>query len=248
MGMEVSLNELIHKTVLVTGSARRIGKHIALAVAKMGADVIIHHTHSPEEAKETFNEISAMGRKVWIVEADFSHPELIGDFMERVCSLSPIFALINNSAIFLPLSFSDTSLDDWNNHLNINLTAPFLLSQAFSRQAPLELPRRIINILDWRALRPGADHFPYTISKAALGALTQSTAVALAPNTLVNGIAFGAVLPPSDGGKPEKFLHQVPINRLATLDEVSQTVSFLLTGPDYITGEIIHLDGGRHLK
>ncbi len=240
--------ELVHKTVLVTGSARRIGKHIALTVAKMGADVIIHHTHSPEDAEGTFNEITAMGRKAWIVEADFGHPDLIAKFMEKVLSLSPLFALINNSAIFQPLSFSDTSLNDWNSHLNINLTTPFLLSQAFSKQAPSEYPRRIINIVDWRALRPGADHFPYTISKAALVALTQSTAVALAPDTIVNGIAFGAVLPPSDGGQPEKFLHQVPINRLATLEEVSQTVSFLLTGPEYITGEIIHLDGGRHLK
>jgi pteridine reductase len=219
-----------------------------LTVAKLGADVIIHHAHSPEEAEGTFNEIIAIGRKAWIVEADFDRPEIIPEFMERVFTLSSVFALINNSAIFQPLSFSETSLTDWNNHLNINLTTPFLLSQAFSRQAPLKIPRRIINILDWRALRPGADHFPYTISKAALVALTQSTAVALAPNTLVNGIAFGAVLPPSDGGQPEKFLHQVPINRLATLEEVSQTVSFLLTGPDYITGEIIHLDGGRHLK
>jgi pteridine reductase len=129
----------------------------------------------------------------------------------------------------------------------VNLTAPFLLCQAFARQMPSGEAGRIINILDWRALRPAADHLPYTISKAALAALTQSLAVALAPNISVNGLALGAILPPSFGESTACILSSVPADRWAKLDELTQALLFLLTGPAYITGEIIHLDGGRHL-
>ena len=106
---------------------------------------------------------------------------------------------------------------------------------------------RIVNILDWRALRPGADHLPYTVSKAALAALTRSLAVALAPRISVNGLALGAVLPPADGGKAEEVLKFSPIPRWVELDEVCQAALFLIQGPETITGEIIHVDGGRHL-
>jgi len=136
---------------------------------------------------------------------------------------------------------------DWENHLAINLTAPFLLCQAFAKNHPTGETARIINILDWRALRPGTDHFPYTISKSGLYAMTKSLAAALAPEITVNGIAFGAILPPSDGGDVSEVLDYVPADRWAELDEVHKTVLFLLTGPEYITGEVIHLDGGRHL-
>jgi NAD(P)-dependent dehydrogenase (short-subunit alcohol dehydrogenase family) len=102
-------------------------------------------------------------------------------------------------------------------------------------------------MLDWRALRPSSNHFPYTISKVGLAGLTRSMAVALAPHITVNGIALGAVLPPAD--QPDEFgdLDSVPAARWANLDEVMQTVLFFLDGPSYITGEIVHLDGGRHL-
>jgi NAD(P)-dependent dehydrogenase (short-subunit alcohol dehydrogenase family) len=131
--------------------------------------------------------------------------------------------------------------------MQINLTAPFLLSQAFARQLPEGENGRIVNLLDWRALRPGADHLPYTISKAGLYALTQSLAAALAPRITVNGLALGAILPPSDGGETDDILQDVPAGRWADLDEVNQVALFLLGGPAYITGEIIHVDGGRHL-
>jgi pteridine reductase len=106
---------------------------------------------------------------------------------------------------------------------------------------------RILNILDWRALRPGKDHLPYTISKAGLAALTQSLAQAFAPHISVNGLALGAVLPPTDGSDTSWVEQVVPAGRWASLDEVNEALLFLLTGPDYITGEILHLDGGRHV-
>ena len=158
---------------------------------------------------------------------------------------TPIHFLINNAAIFESLSFESSSLENWNQHLATNLTAPFILSQAFAHQA--DDGSRIINILDWRALRPGADHFPYTISKSALAALTKSMAVALAPKIIVNGLALGAILPPSDGAANPEIIKNIPMKRWAHENEVEQALLFLLTSPTYITGEIIHVDGGRHL-
>jgi len=123
----------------------------------------------------------------------------------------------------------------------------FLISQAYAKSLKHGQAGRIINMLDWRALKPGADHLPYTISKAGLAALTKSLAVSLAPNISVNGIALGAILPPVDGKASDSILSRVPIPRWASISELEETVMFLLTGPSFITGEIIHLDGGRHL-
>ena len=119
------------------------------------------------------------------------------------------------------------------------------MSQAFARQA--EEGARIVNILDWRALRPGADHFPYTVSKSALAAMTKSLALGLAPKVIVNGLALGAILSPADGNVNPEIIKNIPLKRWAQEGEVEQAVIFLLTCPAYITGEIIHVDGGRHL-
>jgi NAD(P)-dependent dehydrogenase (short-subunit alcohol dehydrogenase family) len=236
------------KTILVTGSARRIGRVLALAVAKAGGDVIIHHNNSPDEAEITKQKILALGQEATIFQADFSNPVSTDEFISEVFSSQKLDGLVNNASVFLDLSWTDTQITQWNNHLSINLTAPFLLSQAFGKNLSKKLDGRIINILDWRALQPGADHLPYTISKAGLAALTKSLAIALAPNITVNGIAFGAVLPPSDGGHTENILSSAQIQRWAETTEVEETLLFLLAGPKYITGEIIHLDGGRHLS
>lgn len=234
------------KTVLITGAARRIGREFALAAAGAGANVIVHYGHSSDEAVKTAREIDAMGRRAWTLNADLENPNQAAGLIEQAWNISPLFALVNSAAIFEPLSFHQTTLTDWQRNLAINLTAPFLLSQAFSRLLPQGTEGRIINILDWRALRPGSDHFPYTISKAALADLTRALAVSLAPNIVVNGLALGAVLPPSDGGSPN-ILKSIPAKRWASIDELRQAFLFLLEGPAYISGEIIHLDGGRHL-
>jgi pteridine reductase len=163
----------------------------------------------------------------------------------RINESTPLHGLVNSAAIFGALSLENTSIEDWEKHLTVNLTAPFLLSQAFARQAPDG--GRIVNILDWRALRPGADHFPYTISKAALAALTKSLAVALAPKIIVNGLALGAILPPSDGKATPNITKNIPAGRWAEEHEVEQALLFFLTCPTYVTGEIMYLDGGRHL-
>jgi len=236
------------KTILVTGSAQRIGRVLSLAAAKSGWNVIIHHRDSLSDAEDTKREIEDIGQEATILQADFSNPESTTDFIKSAFSSGSVSAIINNASVFSDNNWSNTDLGQWNTHLAINLTAPFLLSQALGKSLPDNQDGRIINILDWRALRPGKDHFPYTISKAGLAALTKSMAIALAPNITVNGIALGAVLPPSDGGDTDDILSFVHIPRWAALTEVEDTMLFLLSGPKYITGEIIHLDGGRHLS
>jgi NAD(P)-dependent dehydrogenase (short-subunit alcohol dehydrogenase family) len=238
---------LAGKTILVTGAARRVGRMLALACARAGADVVIHHGHSEQAALAVCNEIESLGRRAAILAADLVDPEQVAGLVERAADFAPLDGLVNSAAIFEARSWDTTSARDWERHLATNLTAPFLLSQAFARQIQEGTEGRIVNILDWRALRPGADHFPYTISKAALAALTKSLAVALAPKVIVNGLALGAVLPPADGAANPGILKNVPSGRWAMETEIGQALVFLLAGPAYVTGEIIHVDGGRHL-
>jgi NAD(P)-dependent dehydrogenase (short-subunit alcohol dehydrogenase family) len=249
-----TMNDLHGKTILITGAARRLGRAFALACGRAGANLILHHGHSPAEAESLRDELASFGAQAWVLTADFSHPENASQLIEDASKLNPLYGLVNSAAIFEPLTVHDTSLADWNRHLNINLTAPFLLSQAFAKhiaQAAVpggEVKGRIVNILDWRATRPGADHFPYTISKSALAAMTKSLAVAFAPHITVNGLALGAILPPSDSASAsEKIIQAVPAQRWSEAGEVEEALLFLLSGPAYITGEIIHIDGGRHL-
>jgi NAD(P)-dependent dehydrogenase (short-subunit alcohol dehydrogenase family) len=233
--------------ILITGAAKRIGRALALAFARSGWNIIIHHGHSPDEAKELKLEIEALGRSIAILQADLADPARASALVECAFDIGNLYAIVNNAAMFEDLDIHTTTLEGWQRHLDVNLTAPFLLSQEFGKLLPADHKGRILNILDWRALRPGADHLPYTVSKAALAALTRSLAAALAPRISVNGLALGAVLPPADGGAAEKVLAYAPIPRWVTLDEVCQAALFLIEGPETITGEIIHVDGGRHL-
>lgn len=235
------------RTILITGGARRLGRTFALAMAQAGGRIILHHGHSPEEAERLREEITNTGGEAYIVQADLYDSSQTAYLVDRAWEFSPLDAVVNNAAIFEDLHLLNTGIDDWNLHMQINLTAPFLISQAFARRLGRDREGRIVNILDWRALRPAADHFPYTISKAGLAALTRSLALALAPHITVNALALGAILPPSNGEDTTDTLQHVPAGRWAELDEVSEALLFLLSGPAYITGEILHIDGGRHL-
>lgn len=220
------MNESLNgKTILITGAARRVGRIFALACARAGADVVIHHGHSDADAEEVREQIIGLGCRAWVFKADLSDS--------------------SQTANFGPLALENTSPEDRQRHVANNLTAPFLLSQAFAKQA--QNGARIVDILDWRALRQGADHFAYTISKAALAAMTKSLAVTLAQKIIVNGLALGAILPPSDGRVKADIIKNVPAGRWAEEDEIEKALLFLLTCLAYLTGDIIHLDGGRHL-
>lgn len=248
--------DLSGKYVLITGAARRVGRGLALSAARAGAGIMLHYRSSESQALAVQEEIQLLGGKAHIFQADLNDPQQTGELVSRAAHIHPIYALINNASIFEALDWDGTTYEAWQRHIQVNLTAPFQLSQAFARQVPAGESGRIVNLLDWRALRPGADHFPYTISKAGLFAMTRALASALAPAITVNGLALGAILPPNDSGvgssarvdgENDTILRSVPAGRWAELDEVSQAMLFLLTGPSYITGEVIHIDGGRHL-
>ncbi len=244
--------DLSGRYVLITGAARRLGRELALSAARAGAGIMLHYRTSESDARSVQAAIHAMGKAAHLFQADLNDPEQTEELVSRTSKIHPLYALINNASIFEPLDWDSTTLEAWQRHMQVNLTAPFLLSKAFARQLPASENGRIINLLDWRALRPGADHFPYTISKAGLYAMTRSLAAALAPSITVNGLALGAILPPVDSAEKEDtgradILKDVPANRWAEIDEVCQTMLFLLIGPSYITGEVIHIDGGRHL-
>lgn len=238
---------LFDRTILITGAARRLGSAIALAAAEHGADIILHYNTSLGEAQQTAEKIAALGRKAWLLQANLAESGAGDQLMKAAFDLSALDGIINNASIFKSVDFSHTTRADWDEHIHINLTIPFILTQKFAELYSGKGVGRVINMLDWRALRPGVDHFPYTISKAGLAALTRSTARNLAPRICVNAVALGAILPPE--GEPEdvNLIKSVPMQRWASLDELTRTIMFLLDGPEYITGEIIHLDGGRHL-
>lgn len=241
------LLSLSGKNILITGAARRIGRHLALTVARAGANVIIHHAHSPSEAEQVQTEIKALGVEGHILTADLADLDQVERMIPQALQWGSLDGLVNNASIFEPLTLATTTLNDWQRHLDINLTAPFLLSQAFARSILPGRSGRIVNLLDWKATRPGADHFPYIISKSALAALTSSLALSLAPQITVNGLMLGAILPPADGSDPTHLLKEVPAARWTPLDEVGQGLLFLLAGPSTLTGEMLYLDGGRHL-
>lgn len=235
------------KTILITGAARRVGRALALACARAGAYVAVHYGTSRDEAESLKKEIETLESTAALFQADLNDPSQVRRLLEQVWQWRPLDGLVNNASVFEALDWRSTTLEDWNRNLMIHLTAPFLLSQEFARRLPEEKTGRIVNLLDWRALRPGGDHFPYSVSKAALAALTRSLAVALAPRITVNGLALGAILPSASGEDAGDLLARVPAGRWAELKEVEEALLFLLGGPAYITGEILHVDGGRHL-
>jgi len=241
------MEDLSNKKILVTGSAYRLGKIMALAAARAGADIILLHGHSPQLALQTAEEIKSLGRQCWVHQADLGNSTDVSRFSEEAFSHGPVFGLVNNASIFPPGGLLETDLSTWQDCLNVNLSAPFILSQAFIQNHIKGEQGRIINLLDWRAIRPGRDHFAYTISKSALASLTQATAIAAAPDISVNALALGAILPPSNEPKNDNILAQVPLKRWANIHEFEEAFLFLLQGPAYVNGEIINIDGGRHI-
>lgn len=235
------------KTFLITGSARRLGREMALSLASHGADIVLHHSHSQTEAEEAAKLIHSMGRKAWILQSDLSDLLAAEQLVPRAWEFAPLAGIVNNAAVFPSQEWDDTSLEIWRQTFAVNLDAPFLISKSFAQLLTEMDFGHILNILDWRALRPGEDHLAYTISKSALAALTHSLAQSFAPHIAVNALALGAILPPASSPAAPDLLQKIPLKRWAEMDELSSAVLFLLSSPPDITGSIIHLDGGRHL-
>ena len=233
--------------VLITGSGRRVGRSFALYLAEKGFNIALHYNTSEKEAESVALEIEKLGRKVILIKANLIDEDEVKTIVPTLLKQGKLGSLINNAAIFEKADWQQTNVEIWNRHLAINLTAPFLLSQAFANSLTSSERGKIVNILDWKIERTNPTHLPYIVSKNALASLTKELALSLANRVEVNGIALGAVLPPVDGSANSNLIDEIPLKRWATLNEVNETLLFLLTGPSYITGEIIKVDGGRHL-
>lgn len=250
--------DITGKVALITGAGVRIGRALALAVAQRGANVLVHYNTSAQEAHEVVALIEKMGNeqhpRAVAIGGDLRDPatpeRLIARGME---AFGHVDILINSAAIFRRGSVLDTTEADWDDHLIINLKAPFFLCQAFARRLQPDQRAHIINIADWRAVRPGVAYMAYTAAKAGLVALTKSMALALAPNVQVNAIAPGAILPPSTGhteqGAQEyfaKLAQRIPVKHTGSPTEIAKAVLYLLDS-DFVTGEVLFVTGGEHL-
>jgi NAD(P)-dependent dehydrogenase (short-subunit alcohol dehydrogenase family) len=242
-------NDLAGRTALITGAARRVGRHLALAMAGEGIRVVVHYNRSSEEATEVKAEIEAAGGLAALAPGDLTDPDVALGLLDDAAShFGPIDILINNASLFAPGDVLETTLEEWDRYQAIHARAPFLLSREFATQLAPGCEGVIVNMNDWRAGRPGPDHFAYTISKVALHGLTRSLAQALGPRGIrVCELALGAVLPPEHG--EDGYLHmvreEIPTRRFPALDDVAAALLFVLRTPA-INGETIHVDGGRH--
>lgn len=241
--------ELKGKVALVTGGAVRIGKALALALAGRGVKIALHYGHSAEAAEQTLAAIRELGCEAETFMADLSESGAATDLIKRVHdNFGRLDILINSAAIFLPGGITDTSEHDWDRQFAINLKSPFFLARAFALRHPPGESGLIVNIADWRAFRPGPEYLAYTLTKAGIVAMTQSLASALAPQIRVNAIAPGAILPPP--GKDDAYLkhlaEKIPLARSGSPEELVKGLLYLAEA-DFVTGEVLFIDGGEHL-
>jgi len=237
------------KVAIITGAAVRLGRAQALALAECGVRLVVHYNTSSGPAHEVVNQIQEIGSQSIAVQADLSHPMEARAIVEKsVARFGQVDILVNSASIFEPGRWDDTSEENWDRHFDINLKSPFFLTQAFAKQVGPGRRGHIVNLADWRAVSPGTDHFAYTLTKAALVAMTKSLAQALAPQIQVNAIAPGLILPPPGQGPEylDRYTPQIPLQRTGSADEIAQALLFLLRS-DFVTGELLYMTGGEHL-
>lgn len=242
------MNSIISgKTALITGAAVRLGRATALALADCGVNIAIHYNQSTDDASVLNDKLSSFGIKSWLVQADLSVEDELQQLIPRVLDMTGgIDILINNASIFPADTLSTMTFESVMQNIRVNTWAPYALGRDFYNYCHTG---NIINFLDARL--PGYDwqHASYTISKHALSLLTRMTALEYAPKIRVNAVAPGLILPPP--GKDESFMEPliplVPMGKHGTTDEIARAVIYLLEN-EFITGETIYIDGGRHLK
>lgn len=235
------------KVSLVTGAAKRIGRAIALALAEEGASVAITYRDSAEQAAQTVGELEALGVRALAVHANLRVPESIRDAVAQVAAeFGSIDILVNNAGRFETTAIENISVEQWDAMFETNTRGPFLASQA---ALPfLKASRgRIINIGSLGGVHPWPTHAHYCTSKAALHMLTQTMSKALAPDISVNCVAPGMIVNDEVSAQYEYFAQKTPMQRNGTPQEVAAAVIFFATGPHFITGQILGVDGGLGL-
>ena len=240
--------EIRGKTALITGAARRIGRTLALSLAADGMNLILHYGRSRREALETQKEAERLGVRAHLLQADLEKFSEVNRLVRLAFRASPkIHVLINNASIFYKTPLGKVREKDWNRFFDINLKAPFFLSQALGLKMVRQKEGKIINLIDWSAFRPYTQYLPYCVSKAGLVSLTQGLAKTLAPSVQVNGIAPGPILPAAGSTRKEiqKVLKRTPLKRFGEPSDIAEAVRFLLKSADFVTGAVLPVDGGN---
>ena len=237
------------KTALITGGAARIGAQIVKTLHHNQFNIIIHCNQSKDKAQLLCDELNSIrANSVEIVSGNLNN---IDELDSLVSSIESIDLLVNNASVFYPKSVEDSEMKDWDDVININLKAPFFLSKGLSKTLS-ENDGSIINIIDIHSERPLKKHAIYNISKAGLKMLTQTLAKELAPRIRVNGVSPGSILWPQDSAEISEddknlMLERIALHRQGSPQDIADTVLFLANS-NYITGQIINIDGGRTLN
>ena len=237
------------KVALVTGAAKRVGRSIALALAERGAELVIHYHSSEREAQEVVALAKKAGGKPVAVRADLSVPAEIREMVNTAMrAFGRIEILVNSAAIFSRTPFLTVTEEDWDRFLGVNLKAPFLLCRLVGEVMSCQGRGVIVNLADIAGAKVWAEYIPYSVSKAGLLALTTGLAKALAPDVRVNAIAPGTVLLPdgSDAGEQGRAVGRVPLGRLGSPEDITRAALYLIES-DFVTGEVLTVDGGQRL-
>lgn len=245
--MTDSGHKLSGRTALITGGAKRLGRVTALALASAGANVIVHYRGSEAEALQTATEITKIGPRAWTIRADLADAAQAETLIPRAIEMAgPIDILINNASIFPADRVVDFSPADLATNVQVHAMSPLQLGRSFAAQ---DRVGDIINFLDSRITDYDREHAAYHLSKRMLYTLTRMLAVEFAPRIKVNAVAPGLILPPP--GKDQAYLEQLkstnPLQRYGRAEDIAAAVMFLLKS-NFITGQVIFVDGGRHLK
>jgi len=238
---------LTGKTALITGAAKRIGRAIAIALAGEGADIVVHYRDSKAEAEKLAEELQGLGVKSWTVRADLGKSAEYEVLIERAINAAgSLDILVNNASIFPADRLEDITFENLVTNMEVNAWAPFVLSRDFARLAG---HGKIINLHDTRVKGFDWNHISYIMSKHVLAVFTKMMALKYAPEITVNAVAPGLILPPT--GKDESYINNlvgtVPLKRHGNPEDIAKAVVFLAKS-DFITGQVIYVDGGRHLK
>jgi len=239
-----------NKNLLITGAATRVGKAIALHFAEKGWNIALHYFRSSSKAKELKKIIEQNCVKVALIKADLKNPKQVEKIIPLAKKkLGAIDCLINNAALFEKDDISNFTAKSWNDHFNINLLAPTILTKQFAKQASKKTVSNIINIIDQRIFNLTPFFMSYTISKSGLQTLTKTMAMRLAPNIKVNAIAPGPTIK-SKRQTDRHFRNQVKstlLKKSVRLEDICDTVEFLINN-NSITGQIVAVDSGQNLS
>ena len=240
--------QLKDKIALVTGAGRRLGEHIALALAGAGCHLGIHYRTAEDQAQELAEKIRRLGRRAFALHADLEQPDQLRPLVASLAEhYGGIDVLINNASAFGPTAWGDSHPDEWLAHFRVNALAPIMLAQACWPLFRQRGEGSVVNLTDIYGDRPLASHAAYSASKAALASATRSLARLMAPSVRVNAVAPGVGLFP-ESYRPDQrqaALAKVPLQRAGTPQDVVAAVLFLVRDADYITGQTLVVDGGR---